>query len=98
MTETEIMALAEKFAAHRDVREIELRGGAILEFVRAYNEECVRQWAVTLKQYRNPYANDKNYRGGTAVCAYKQADCPKRDDAPGVCNCCQMPISWHAEG
>lgn len=48
MTDTEIMALAEKFAAHRDVREIELRGGAILEFVRAYNEACMRKWLESL--------------------------------------------------
>jgi hypothetical protein len=48
MTDAEIMALAEKFAAHRDVREIELRGGAILEFVRAYNEACMRKWLESL--------------------------------------------------
>jgi hypothetical protein len=48
MTDSEIMALAEKFAAHRDVREIELRGGAILEFVRAYNEACMRKWLESL--------------------------------------------------
>ncbi len=48
MTDSEIMSLAEKFAAHRDVREIELRGGAILEFVRAYNEACMRKWLESL--------------------------------------------------
>jgi hypothetical protein len=48
MTDAEIMALAEKFAAHRDVREIELRGGAILEFVRAYNEACMRKLLESL--------------------------------------------------
>ncbi len=50
MTDSEIMSLAEKFAAHRDVREIELRGGAILEFVRADNEACMRKGLESLPQ------------------------------------------------